>query len=505
MKKDKKRVKKQNNRTDRHFRRFQLETFAVFTGLIILFAAMILGSAVSRSGEALEQNTSSLITATSRQIQLNINAYLEKIESTSALLFSDEKYYEYDASDPSMSDYDKLQREDEISQRIVDIGLMDSFADFGIIYSNDHSVGWLSNTTQNMFDSGKGMYNDFSRYITNQYTDDGWTFGVHGNVDRMYYVKRLNPDAILVASFFNRELDSIFDMPDELKGMTIRLVDSAHNILFSTNSKETGTKISDSLAARCSSGRIIATKYDDTLLNVNQCDNNWRIVCTMPTSIVLQSINQLKTMITVMTVIFLIITLTLGSILFRRISKPVDGLVSNLELKATLDPLAGTMNRVSYVEAVTQAIESSKPGAVFAMVIMDADHFKSINDTLGHAYGDQVISRMGQLLNKHFKKTSIAGRIGGDEFSAFACWPDTTIDAIKPGLTECLEDLYKDFSREFEKENEEVGLSLSMGICLDQWNSHTAFDYLYTHADLALYKAKESGRSRYIFYDENEE
>lgn len=175
MKKSKKQVSKQNtnNRADMHFRRFQLETYAVFTGLIILFAAMIFGSAVSRSGEALEQNTSSLITATSRQIQLNINAYQEKIESTSALLFSDEKYYEYDASDPSISYYDKLQREDEISRRIVDIGLMDSFADFGIIYSNDHSVGWLSNTTQNMFDSGKNMYSDFSRYISNQYTNDG--------------------------------------------------------------------------------------------------------------------------------------------------------------------------------------------------------------------------------------------------------------------------------------------------------------------------------------------
>lgn len=154
-----------------------------------------------------------------RQQALNINSYIDKVEETAALFFSEDSYCEYDATDGSMEEFDKIKQEAAITGRIEDLGVMDNFSDFGIVYADDHGLGWISNTTYAMFPEGN-MYNAFAAEIGKEQASSAWVFGFQGNYDRMYYIKRLNENAVLIAAIYNRELAGVFEYPDELKDMT---------------------------------------------------------------------------------------------------------------------------------------------------------------------------------------------------------------------------------------------------------------------------------------------
>ena len=217
-----KRFRKSERSGDR-FKSFLLEILVVFFVVIMVMTAILDFVVLELSGRALQSNAANLIAANSRQIQLNINSYLERMETTCTLLFSDEAFYLYDATDESQDEYSRIKSEETIRSRIVDIGLMENYSDFGIVYANDHKVGWISHGTEHLFPEGD-FYDTFSNYITNTKKNDGWCFGVRGGTDRMYYVKRLNPNAILVSAFYTRELSSVFIYPEQLEDMTIRLV-----------------------------------------------------------------------------------------------------------------------------------------------------------------------------------------------------------------------------------------------------------------------------------------
>lgn len=84
----------------------------------------------------------------------NVNSYLGKIEDTAALLFSDELYYEFDATAPALDTFEKLQTEKTIKNRLDDLGILENFSDFGIVYADDSTIGWISNTTIQLFPNG---------------------------------------------------------------------------------------------------------------------------------------------------------------------------------------------------------------------------------------------------------------------------------------------------------------------------------------------------------------
>ena len=267
---------------ENEFRKIQLRTILLFSALILGITIYLTLFLAGQSNYILRKNASGLIAASNRQLELNIESYLEKVEKTAALLFSDEKYYAFDATDPSLGKYDKIQSEDEIEKEIVRLGLTENFSDFGIVYANDENIGMISEVTNEMFPGG-GLYQEFSSSINRDRTMDGWSFGHQGNVDRLYYVKRLNAHAIALVSFYGRELETVFELPEQLEGMTIRLVDTDSRILYSSDDTEIGSfldiGISDAIEGMDTSATVIS---DDYLITSNSCSNGWRVVCTMP-------------------------------------------------------------------------------------------------------------------------------------------------------------------------------------------------------------------------------
>ena len=120
-----KRERRQEGSGER-FKWFQIEILVVFSALILIVTAFLDFVILERSGRAMQQTVSELIAANSRQLELNINSYLERMETTSTLLFSDESYYMYDATDENEEEYDKVKSEEAIKDRIETFNIIHS-------------------------------------------------------------------------------------------------------------------------------------------------------------------------------------------------------------------------------------------------------------------------------------------------------------------------------------------------------------------------------------------
>jgi diguanylate cyclase len=166
--------------------------------------------------------------------------------------------------------------------------------------------------------------------------------------------------------------------------------------------------------------------------------------------------------------------------------------ISKLALK---DPLTGLLNRRAFNEHLEVAFEASRRGSpAFAVLYFDLDHFKDINDTLGHPVGDLLLQDAAERVRNVVRKTDAVARFGGDEFAVLqtgiADFDATTAVAAK---------LNKVLAAPFMLNGNEVRISASIGIAYYSPDLEEAGAVM-VQADLALYRAKEDGRNCFRFH-----
>ena len=168
---------------------------------------------------------------------------------------------------------------------------------------------------------------------------------------------------------------------------------------------------------------------------------------------------------------------------------------ARIEFLAHHDPLTGLPNRVLFRDRFDLAKAwSERSESKLALLYLDLDHFKQINDTLGHPVGDLLLQQVAQRLSTTLRDTDTISRQGGDEFLiALTDVQDVeAVGRIASKITEAL-------ARPFEIEGHELAVTLSIGITLCP-DDGADFDTLLQRADTAMYRAKESGRNTYCFY-----
>jgi len=171
----------------------------------------------------------------------------------------------------------------------------------------------------------------------------------------------------------------------------------------------------------------------------------------------------------------------------------VFDLEQDLQRMATVDSLSGAWNRRHFSDLCTSEIErAGRYKHPLAFLLLDVDHFKSINDTLSHTAGDEAIRALGQTCRETLRISDSLGRIGGEEFAVLL--PETDLgDAqrLAERLRAAMEGL------ELRAPNgESFGFSISLGVA--KASEADSFELLFHRADAALYEAKESGRNRVV-------
>jgi len=161
------------------------------------------------------------------------------------------------------------------------------------------------------------------------------------------------------------------------------------------------------------------------------------------------------------------------------------------------DVLTGLPNRLAIMEKIEEAIaRHRRRGDSFAVLLLDLDRFKHVNDTLGHAVGDALLRETAVRLKGSLRETDVLARLGGDEFAIVQDRENgqhNSTFALADRITEII-------SKPFNIEGNEVNIATSIGIALAPEHA-TSSESLMKMADLALYRAKAGGRNRYRVFD----
>ena len=164
---------------------------------------------------------------------------------------------------------------------------------------------------------------------------------------------------------------------------------------------------------------------------------------------------------------------------------------------ARTDALTGAANRVIFNERLRQAFAGARRGATaFAVLYLDLDRFKEVNDTLGHHAGDLLLQQVAHRLGNATLQIDVVARLGGDEFAIIQA---EVADSSAAGTL--AEKLIEVVHAPYLIEGNELRIGVSIGIAL--WDRDSASpDSLLTEADQALYRAKHAGRGQYRFHSE---
>jgi len=166
-----------------------------------------------------------------------------------------------------------------------------------------------------------------------------------------------------------------------------------------------------------------------------------------------------------------------------------------LSYKAYHDSLTGLPNRMFFNDRLQDGIEKSRfNNSRLALFFIDLDHFKEINDTLGHAIGDEVLKRVAKRFKTVLEPQDTLARLGGDEFTI-------VIEDIPKSrdISLLAQKIVSTLTKPMQIEEEEIIISCSIGISFYPENSHSAEELL-KYADEAMYQAKSAGRNNFKFH-----
>jgi diguanylate cyclase (GGDEF)-like protein len=156
------------------------------------------------------------------------------------------------------------------------------------------------------------------------------------------------------------------------------------------------------------------------------------------------------------------------------------------------DPMTGLANRSLFDDRVDHLL-ARRPPAQTALIMIDIDHFKDVNDSLGHGAGDELLTEVARRLVASVRPEDTVARLGGDEFCI-------AMSADDPRAAHaCGERITTDLQRPYTLSGKPSHVSASVGIAVQMSGEETAAD-LQRHADQALYMAKAAGRAQFVVY-----
>ncbi|RYY24114.1 MAG: EAL domain-containing protein [Sphingomonadales bacterium] len=168
---------------------------------------------------------------------------------------------------------------------------------------------------------------------------------------------------------------------------------------------------------------------------------------------------------------------------------------------AARDPLTGFLNRRSISEeGAAMFVRATRRRKAMAMLMLDLDHFKTVNDMHGHAVGDALLRAVAAEVAAVMPPIALTARLGGDEFSC-----GFLFDPAEPSFVERIaEKLVSRMAQPFEAEGLRLHISCSLGVARSDFDC-ASIDALMRSADIAMYSAKKSGRNRYAWFDHSME
>ena len=180
------------------------------------------------------------------------------------------------------------------------------------------------------------------------------------------------------------------------------------------------------------------------------------------------------------------------SLIMANMSRHLSNAKAELQVQADTDPLTGLTNRRSFFRTAEEVLDGHQHNLTpAALLVIDADHFKELNDSYGHAMGDKALVIIADILRDNFRQTDLTCRVGGEEFAVLL--PGMSTEDAKGIANRVVEHVN---ASPLQEEGAIIEFSISCGVA----DTSTSYDLsvLFKAADDAMYQAKQQGRNRVV-------
>lgn len=219
--------------------------------------------------------------------------------------------------------------------------------------------------------------------------------------------------------------------------------------------------------------------------------NNWNLILQVNASFVNSQSTKILLYVLLLMLLVLLCMLIIVIALFK-IQRRSD----DLRNRAERDLLTNLLNKRTFERSVEDVVSGHSGKEFGALLVIDLDNFKGVNDNYGHAVGDKVLISVADKMRETFRQQDYLGRIGGDEFAVYLIFKDTVKEEERSKIIQARASHFGKMIEEIAREN---GLdhvtSCSIGIALEPQQG-TCYEVLYQKADQAMYQAKNAGKNQ---------
>ncbi|MEQ3339566.1 methyl-accepting chemotaxis protein [Clostridium butyricum] len=327
--------KKFNKKTFLFFRSritSSLKNKLILTYVAIAFIPIVIVSSVSFiiNKTILTTKVSNLSNNVSIQAKLNIDNYLNEIEDSTSLVFAHDNILTFTPLNPSLSQYDITNTENEIDEYLLSISLLQNFTDFSLIYKDGSTIGKISETTTKIYNMNT-LYSELKSTVINNKNKCSWITGKDGDFNKLYYIKQVNNNALMLTSIYTDELDEVFDKLNDGSGSCYTLINNDNFVIYSNNrnliSSEIDTNIYKDLSDK--SSQILSSNNE--LITVNTCDNGWKLISSIPKSYIFKEIYLISFVNVIIALVCMIASGIFGSLLAKKICVPIIDIVTKMQ------------------------------------------------------------------------------------------------------------------------------------------------------------------------------
>lgn len=485
---------KTSNKTTAKLRTMIIAGFAILIPVMLLIVIVLFNT---RMGDAMKQQVADMVTNLNMQIKVNTDNYLEVVEGNVRMITSDEEIQSYapgvdDAKDPSI--------ECIISEKIESYAIYSNYLDYGIVYSDGTTLGKISEGLKLM--GADRIYTVLDKSLKKT---GGWTSELVANRASAIYLSRINDAAIAVGSIPTEELGNRLKNSLFIDGMNVYVTDKSLVVMSSTDEETVpGSYLRTNISRNVDRVKSETLISDEYVVATQKLNNEWFVVAVIPSTDILATLKATNRYVIIFSVIVSLLALGYVIYMTQRIVNSVNQTMDKLDVKAQTDLLTGLINKRSFEDIVETTLNNPEDHATYALIFMDIDNFKGVNDRCGHDVGDMVLKSFSHTIDTVFRETDVKGRLGGDEFCVLVKMTEENQEMLKEHINEVCRRFVDALHRKANSARQSLpAVTSSIGAAL--WaGGAEGFEELYHKADTALYASKNRGKDTWSIYGQDD-
>ena len=485
-----------NKSSDNATKKLRIQIIAGFAILIPAILCLVLILFNARMGKTLKEHTANMIHDLNRQIRVNMDGSMAVMMANVGMVTSDDVIASYNPVENEANP----DTEAEIDDILTKYALFPEYIDFCVVYSDGSHIGMISDAL--IKENGDRLYAVLDKAMTKA---GGWTSELVMGRSSMTYLSRVNDSAIAVASLPSYCL--VRDIEDSMfmEGMNAYVADRSLVVIASTDDTvAAGSYLKTNISRLVDRVNSIPQIGDHYVVDAQKLNNEWFFIITVPTDELLRPIKSVTRYALIIAFVAALIAFAYVMFMTEKIVGNVSQTVNRLDVKAQTDLLTGLVNKRSFEEIVDMTLGNPDEHTSYALIFMDIDNFKSVNDRCGHDVGDLVLKSFSHTIETVFRETDIKGRLGGDEFCVLMKMTEEESKLLEEHVEEVCRRFIDRLHRKANSARQSLpAVTSSMGVAI--WEgSPEGFEELYHKADTALYASKKRGKDTWTIYGQNE-